>query len=815
VNVKKRAAGEHVVARVNPEAHFVLCGLLALLLPCIPAPAGEAVHEWPMSAGDAAWTGSSPDERLRPPLRLRWTHQTDGTIRVVPIVAGGKVLVSLQQGTLLCLDAETGGELWQRQMGSRTSNVSCDGRRVFVARGGVIALDAKTGKDLWRAGSPVVYGWRAAPVFGGDRVYWSMREDGSTFVAAFNVEDGKPAWKAKVGGPKCYTCAPSVGGGRVLVTTKVGKEPDATVALDEKTGEELWRVKGLVAKRAVSIDGKHAYVADTVPGVTALDVKTGARVWHWGGAAKARKPFYTREITSHNPPVVANGRLFVKAYFGFFNALDPEKGTAAWSFDDGAGTGCAMPSAAPGYLFFATGNYSARTGGGRLVHAIDAKTRKSVWSYRTGGRICSPPAIAYGRLYVGGNDGRVYCFEPCKPDYKPPEPQAPPAEPAEPLKPMAAKLEGKPGAAGSGPGKPAGGTDWPMYGGCAARCGLEVKVNLPLEPAWKFATGGRVRSSPVISGGLVYFGSDSGRFFAVDLKTGEEKWKVETGSPLRSAPAVAGGIVVCGAEDGMVRAFDAAAGGKPKWTFRTGGPVLASPAIVTGRVVFGSGDHHCYCLRLSDGAELWRFKTSHEVQAPPAVSGGRVYVGDWLWKLRALDLGTGKPLADFSLSGVRDLGRPQGMAVYRGVLALTCGEDEGRGWGYVLDAANGKRLASTGLGPTFGAPVFSGRLAFLPAAWKSLAVMDLEAGETVSSRVQCRDPLLQSPLVAGNLMIVAAKTGTLKALSITDGKEPAKTLWEWKNPAGARFATAPAAAGGHVVVGSDDGHVYAFRSGGK
>jgi outer membrane protein assembly factor BamB len=64
-------------------------------------------------------------------------------------------------------------------------------------------------------------------------------------------------------------------------------------------------------------------------------------------------------------------------------------------------------------------------------------------------------------------------------------------------------------------------------------------------------------------------------------------------------------------------------------------------------------------------------------------------------------------------------------------------------------------------------------------------------------------------------MIVAAKTGTLKALSITDGKEPAKTLWEWKNPAGARFATAPAAAGGHVVVGSDDGHVYAFRSGGK
>jgi tetratricopeptide (TPR) repeat protein len=63
-----------------------------------------------------------------------------------------------------------------------------------------------------------------------------------------------------------------------------------------------------------------------------------------------------------------------------------------------------------------------------------------------------------------------------------------------------------------------------------------------------------------------------------------------------------------------------------------------SPAIVEGRVVFGSHDHHCYCLRLSDGAEFWRRKFNHEVHAPPAVANGVVYVGTWEWKLHALDL---------------------------------------------------------------------------------------------------------------------------------------------------------------------------------
>ena len=92
-----------------------------------------------------------------------------------------------------------------------------------------------------------------------------------------------------------------------------------------------------------------------------------------------------------------------------------------------------------------------------------------------------------------------------------------------------------------------------MYGGGPERCGLDIRINLPVEEAWKFPTGGKVRSSPVIAGGLAYVGSDSGRLFAVNLSTGARQWEADIGSRVRSAPAVADGIVVCGADDGVLR----------------------------------------------------------------------------------------------------------------------------------------------------------------------------------------------------------------------------------------------------------------------
>jgi len=44
------------------------------------------------------------------------------------------------------------------------------------------------------------------------------------------------------------------------------------------------------------------------------------------------------------------------------------------------------------------------------MHALDAKTGDSVWSYTTGGRVDSPPTIWQGCCLFGSTDGYVYCL---------------------------------------------------------------------------------------------------------------------------------------------------------------------------------------------------------------------------------------------------------------------------------------------------------------------------------------------------------------------------------------------------------------------
>ena len=46
-----------------------------------------------------------------------------------------------------------------------------------------------------------------------------------------------------------------------------------------------------------------------------------------------------------------------------------------------------------------------------MIHCLNAKTGKVMWTFATGARVDSSPAIAGGRVYVGSNDGRFYVLD--------------------------------------------------------------------------------------------------------------------------------------------------------------------------------------------------------------------------------------------------------------------------------------------------------------------------------------------------------------------------------------------------------------------
>ena len=147
--------------------------------------------------------------------------------------------------------------------------------------------------------------------------------------------------------------------------------------------------------------------------------------------------------------------------------------------------------------------------------------------------------------------------------------------------------------------------------GCGERCKDDVMFRGNLERTgvfktkglnklneikWQFKTGGEINSSPAISDGVVYFGSEDSYLYAVNIKTGQEKWKFKTKAGIYSSPAILDGVIYFGSEDSYLYAVDIKTG-QEKWKFKTEAQIFSSPAISDGVVYFGGGDSYLYALQ--------------------------------------------------------------------------------------------------------------------------------------------------------------------------------------------------------------------------
>jgi outer membrane protein assembly factor BamB/plastocyanin len=96
------------------------------------------------------------------------------------------------------------------------------------------------------------------------------------------------------------------------------------------------------------------------------------------------------------------------------------------------------------------------------------------------------------------------------------------------------------------------GGEWPTYGGTLNNHREQLKEKSiktdnvsQLGVAWQFATpdGGLIHSTPVVADGCVFFGTELGNVYALNLKTGKVAWKRALGKTEGSNFAVGAGIV--------------------------------------------------------------------------------------------------------------------------------------------------------------------------------------------------------------------------------------------------------------------------------
>ncbi|MBV9231917.1 MAG: protein kinase, partial [Chloroflexi bacterium] len=105
-------------------------------------------------------------------------------------------------------------------------------------------------------------------------------------------------------------------------------------------------------------------------------------------------------------------------------------------------------------------------------------------------------------------------------------------------------------------------------------------------------------------------------------------WVASTGSTVNSSPSVSNGVVYIGSDDHKIHAFDAA-NGALRWSVLTGGRVYSSPAVSNGIVYIGSTDGTLYALDAATGVSRWKVATGNQIYSSPTVANGVVYIGSF------------------------------------------------------------------------------------------------------------------------------------------------------------------------------------------
>ena len=165
---------------------------------------------------------------------------------------------------------------------------------------------------------------------------------------------------------------------------------------------------------------------------------------------------------------------------------------------------------------------------------------------------------------------------------------------------------------------------------------------------WKYETGGEVKSSPVVSNGIVYVGSDDHKVYALSATNGKQLWNFTTNGPVSSTPAIENGIVYIGSTN--LYAINSTTG-RQIWNFTPDFPVDYSElAITNGIIYFQAG--YTYALNASDGSLIWTFSPFDNMDRKswfsPAIANGIVYAGSIDGKIYALNATTGLQIWNYT-----------------------------------------------------------------------------------------------------------------------------------------------------------------------
>jgi len=328
---------------------------------------------------------------------------------------------------------------------------------------------------------------------------------------------------------------------------------------------------------------------------------------------------------------------------------------------------------------------------------------------------------------------------------------------------------------------------------------------------WKYETGGEVKSTPVVSNGIVYVGSDDHKVYALNAANGKQLWNFTTNGPISSTPAVGNGSVYIGSTD--LYAINSTTG-RQIWNFTPDFPVDYSElAITNGIIYFQAGK--TYALNASDGSLIWAFSPFDNLDRKswfsPAVANGVVYSGFIDGNIYALNATTGSQIWNYSSNscscGVLIFSSP---AITNDVVYIARYELGPDTKLYAINATTGLKIWDYPI-TYYSSPVVSDGIVYVVVDRENLHAINTTTGQLLwKFKAGLR---ISSPAVAnGAVFFGSVDDSKIYAVNAKTGQQ----IWNYStedmvisNDWG--VISSPAIADGVLFIGSSDKNVYALN----
>jgi outer membrane protein assembly factor BamB len=359
-----------------------------------------------------AWPGSGP--------KMVWKAQGLGEGYSSFAVVGNRLYTQGQQGNqefILAIEVATGKQVWKTPTGKRGDNdkgngprgtPTIDGNRLYaVAADGTLGcLEADSGKVVWTADFTKTFGGRnprwlysESPLIEGAHVIVVPGGPGAAIVA-LDKSTGAAVWKTQSDAAGYSSVVPFDSGAVRGLTVLTAQ---GAVGVNAKNGELLWRyekVANRVANIATPIVSQgHVFVS--------TDYGTGCALLKLtpdGGSVKATEVYFNREMRNHYTTSVLIGDTLYGFSSSILTAMNFLTGEVKWR-DRSVGKGNCIFADQRLYCMGEEGTVG-------LIEPSPAAYKEISRFHIPSGAYptWTPPVVANGRLYLREQDN-LYAFD--------------------------------------------------------------------------------------------------------------------------------------------------------------------------------------------------------------------------------------------------------------------------------------------------------------------------------------------------------------------------------------------------------------------